>query len=465
MTLLERTTRLAQAWLDSLPTRRVGPAADFDAMHTAFDAPLPEAGKDPERIISELAAAAEPGLMGSAGPRFFGFVMGGTLPAGVAADWLVTSWDQIASSTTMSPASMAIEGTAARWALDLLGLPAGASVGFVTGATAGNTVGLAAARHHVLGEVGWDVEADGLVGAPPVRVLAGDEVHVSVLSALRIVGLGERRIVRVPVDGNGAMRADALAAALREGDGPTIVCAQAGNVNTGAVDPLEAIVAAAREHGAWVHVDGAFGLWAAASPSLAPLVRGAAAADSWAVDAHKWLNAPYDCALAVVGRPEAHRAAMGVTAPYLAGGPEHNMVSYVPEMSRRARGVPVYAAMRSLGRAGVADLVERCCAHARRLAAAMDAEPGVEVLNDVVLNQVLLRFSGDDEVTRAVVAGVQADGDAWLGGTVWRGRAAVRVSVSNWQTTEADMDRLAGALRRAHAAAAAAPAPAPQAAS
>jgi glutamate/tyrosine decarboxylase-like PLP-dependent enzyme len=459
MTLLERTTRLAQAWLDSLPSRRVGPTVDFDALQAAFDAPLPAHGADPERIVEELAAAAEPGLMVSAGPRFFGFVMGGTLPAGVAADWLVTSWDQIAASTTMSPASMAIEGAAARWALDLLGLPAGASAGFVTGATAGNIVGLAAARHHVLGEVGWDVEADGLVGAPPVRVFAGEEVHVSVLSALRIVGLGERRVVRVPVDGNGAMRPDALAVALRDGDGPAIVCAQAGNVNTGAVDPLEAVVAAAREHGAWVHVDGAFGLWAAASPALAPLVRGAAEADSWAVDAHKWLNAPYDCALAVVSRPEAHRAAMGVTAPYLAGGPERNMVSYVPEMSRRARGVPVYAVLRSLGRAGVADLVERCCAHARRLAAAMGAEPGVEVLNDVVLNQVLLRFSDDDEVTRAVVAGVQADGDAWLGGTVWQGRAAVRVSVSNWRTTAADMDRLADALRRAHAAAAAGRAP------
>jgi glutamate/tyrosine decarboxylase-like PLP-dependent enzyme len=255
------------------------------------------------------------------------------------------------------------------------------------------------------------------------------------------------------VDGNGAMRADALAAALREGGGPTIVCAQAGNVNTGAVDPLEAVVAAGREHGAWVHVDGAFGLWAAASPRLASLVRGHAGADSWAVDAHKWLNVPYDCALAIVADPLAHQAALGVSAPYLSGGAERNAVSFVPELSRRARGVPVYAALRQLGRQGVAALVERCCSHARRLAEAMDGEPGVEVLNDVVLNQVLLRFADDDAVTRAVVAGVQAEGEAWLGGTEWQGRAAVRVSVSNWRTTEEDVDRLAGALRRAHQAA------------
>jgi glutamate/tyrosine decarboxylase-like PLP-dependent enzyme len=460
MSLLQTTARLAEQWLATLPGRRVGPAADVDEMRMTFDAPLPEEGTDPERVVAELAAAAEPGLMASAGPRFFGFVLGGTLPAALAADWLVTSWDQLATSGTSSPAATAIEQAAARWALDALGLPGSASVGFVTGATAGNVVGLAAARHHVLAEAGWDVAAEGLAGAPPVRVVAGDEVHVSLLSAVRLLGLGERRVERVAVDANGAMRPDALAAALAEGDGrgPLIVCAQAGNVNTGAVDPLEDVVAAAREHGAWVHVDGAFGLWAAASPRLAGLVSGHAGADSWAVDAHKWLNVPYDCALAIVAHPRVHQAVMGVAAPYLAGGAERNPISFVPEMSRRARSVPVYAALRSLGRAGVAELVERCCAHARRLAAAMEALSGVEVLNDVVLNQVLLRFSDDDEVTRAVVAGVQADGEAWLGGTEWQGRAAVRVSVSNWRTTEEDVDRLVAALRRAHAAAAAAPA-------
>jgi glutamate/tyrosine decarboxylase-like PLP-dependent enzyme len=461
MSLLQHTARLAEEWLAALPRRRVGPSADLDAMRMSFDGPFPESGTDPERVVAELAAAAEPGLMASAGPRFFGFVLGGTLPAALAADWLVTSWDQTASSAVSSPGATAIEQTAARWALDALGLPAGASVGFVTGATAGNLVGLAAARHHVLAEAGWDVEADGLLGAPTLRVLTGDEVHVSLLSALRLLGLGERRIVRVPVDGNGAMRPDALAAALGEGGGPTIVCAQAGNVNTGAIDPLEAVVAAAREHAAWVHVDGAFGLWAAASPRLAGLVRGHAGADSWAVDAHKWLNVPYDCALAIVADPGAHQAAMGVSAPYLAGGPERNAISFVPEMSRRARGVPVYAALLSLGREGVAELVERCCSHARRLADAMDGSPGVEVLNDVVLNQVLLRFSGDDDATHAVVAAVQAEGEAWLGGTEWQGRAAVRVSFSNWRTGEEDVDRLVEALRRAHAAAGA---PAAQAA-
>ncbi len=450
MSTLGRAAELAEQWRDSLPDRRVDATDDPAAALARFDAPLPEHGTDPEQVVEDLAATAEPGLVASPGPRYFGFVVGGSLPAALGADWLVSSWDQNAGLVVLSPATAAIETVAGRWALEALGLPRDASVGFVTGATTGNVVGLAAARHHVLAQVGWDVAADGLTGAPPVRVLVGDEVHVSALGALRLLGFGSERLTRVEVDGNGAMRADALAAALAAGSGPAIVCAQAGNVNTGAVDPLAATVTTAREHGAWVHVDGAFGLWAAASPRLAHLVRGHAGADSWAVDAHKWLNVPYDCALAIVAHPDAHRAAMSRSAAYLrttTGDP----FAFVPEMSRRARGVPVYAALRALGRDGLAGLVDRCCGLARRVAEAVGSDPGVEVLNDVVLNQVLLRFSDDDAVTDAVAAQVCREGEAWLGGTTWQGRRAVRVSVSGWMTERADVDRLVAALRRAHA--------------
>jgi glutamate/tyrosine decarboxylase-like PLP-dependent enzyme len=326
----------------------------------------------------------------------------------------------------------------------------------VTGATAGNLVGLAAARHHVLAQEGWDVEADGLTGAPPVRVLVGEEVHASLLKALRIVGLGAGRAVRVAVDRNGALRADALVQTLAGARGPAIVCAQAGNVNTGASDPLRDIVAAVREHGGWVHVDGAFGLWAAASPELRHVVDGAGGADSWAVDAHKWLNVPYDSGLGIVADRDIARAAFGTSASYLPEGAGRDAYEYVPEMSRRARAVPVYAALRSLGRRGLAELVERCCAHARRLAEAMDALPGATVLNEVVLNQVLVRFDDHDATTEAVIEGVRQEGEAWLGGTVWRGRAAARVAVSNWSTTEQDIDRLVAAFQRALLAARAA---------
>jgi glutamate/tyrosine decarboxylase-like PLP-dependent enzyme len=318
-------------------------------------------------------------------------------------------------------------------------------VGFTTGATAANLTGVLAARHAQLARSGWDVEADGLAGAPAVRVVVGEQVHASLLVALRYAGLGAP--VRVAADDQGAMDAGALDRAL--GDGPAIVCAQAGEVNTGASDPLEAVVDAARAHGAWVHVDGAFGLWAAASPRFRHLVRGAERADSWAVDAHKWLNVPYDGGLAIVADRDVLRAAMGVTAGYLVVGEGREPFEHVPEMSRRARAVPVYAALRSLGRRGLAELVERCCAHARRLAGAMEALDGAEVLNDVVLNQVLLRFGDDDAVTRAVIEGVQRDGEAWLGGTVWQGRAAARVSFSNWSTADEDVDRTAAALERA----------------
>ncbi|MGH2946859.1 MAG: pyridoxal phosphate-dependent decarboxylase family protein [Solirubrobacteraceae bacterium] len=448
MTPLRRAAQIAEEHLGGLGERRVGADIGYEDVLAALDAPLPEEGEDAVAVIEELAAVAGPGTVASPGPRYFGFVTGGALPAALAADWLVSTWDQNGFGRTSSPAAAAIEATAERWVLEALDLPRDAAVGFVTGATAGNLVGLLAARHRVLAREGWDAEADGLIGAPPVRVLVGEEVHTSLLKALRMAGLGAARAVRVPVDGNGAMRADALAEALAAARGPAIVCAQAGNVNTGASDPLREVVAAVRDHGGWVHVDGAFGLWAAASPAFRHLVDGAEGADSWAVDGHKWLNVPYDSGLAIVADRDAVRGALGATASYLQLGAGREPFEYVPEMSRRARAIPVYAALRSLGRSGMAELVERCCAHARRLAAAMDALDGAQVLNEVVLNQVLVRFD-DDAITRGVAEEVQRDGEAWLGGTEWRGRAAVRVSVSNWSTTGEDVDRLAAALERA----------------
>jgi glutamate/tyrosine decarboxylase-like PLP-dependent enzyme len=453
MTLLRRTADRADAFLESLPDRRVSAEAGYEDVLAALDVPLPEHGESPEAVVDALAEAVETGTLAIAGPRYFGFVTGGALPAALAADWLVSAWDGFQCTRVSAPGAQAVEDVAARWVLEALGLPAAASVGFVTGATMANLVGLAAGRHRALAGAGWDVEEDGLIGAPPVRVLVGDEVHVSLLKALRILGLGSGRVERVAVDGNGAMRAEALAAALAaDGRGPAIVCAQAGNVNTGACDPLGDIAEAAHERGAWVHVDGAFGLWAAAAPARAHLVAGRELCDSWATDAHKWLNVPYDCGIVAVADREAHLAAMSATAEYLSDKQAGDGVNFIPEMSRRGRQVPVYAALRSLGRAGLAELVERCCALAARAAAALDAHDGAEVLNDVVLNQVLVRFGDDDALTRAVIDGVVRSGEAWLGGTVWRGRAAARISVSNWMTTETDVDRLVAALSAALAA-------------
>jgi len=441
MSLLGRTAEIAEAYLASLPERPVGATRSYDDVLAALDAPLPETGEPAEAVLDAIAGL-EAGMVGTAGPRYFGFVTGGALPVTVAADWLVSTWDGPHFGRVPSPAGAAVETIAERWLLDVLGLPASARVGFVTGATMANLVGLAAGRHRVLAGAGWDVEERGMTGAPPVKVVVGEEVHVSLLKALRILGFGSAGIVRVPVDAGGAMRPDGLAGVLD--GGPAIVCAQAGNVNTGACDPLEPIVAAARGAGAWVHVDGAFGLWAAASPRLRGLVAGAGAAHSWAVDAHKWLNVPYDCGLAIVADREAHAAAMSASADYLTG--DDGGLTRTPEMSRRGRQVPVYAALRHLGRSGIAELVERCCAHARRLAAAMEALDGAAVLNDVVLNQVLVRFGDGDAETARVVEAVQRGGEAWLGGTVWHGLGAARVSFSNWSTTDADVDRLVAAV-------------------
>ncbi len=456
--LLKRTTDLALEFLDGLPERPVGQTASVAELRTALGGRLPEHGTDAREVIEHLARAADPGLVGTAGSRYFGFVIGGHVPAALAADWLTSTWDQNAGLYVTSPANSVVEDVAAGWLLELLGLPSSASVGFTTGCSMANFTALAAARHAVLAAQGWDVETDGLFGAPPIDVVIGDEAHATILTALQMLGLGRERVKRVAVDGQGRMVPAALREMLSGSSVPLIVCAQAGNVNTGAFDPLEEIVPIVRERrerGGWLHVDGAFGLWAGASPALAHLVRGAAAADSWATDAHKWLNVPYDSGVVAVAHPEPHRAAMTISAAYLVQteGHERDPFDWVPEFSRRARGFTVWAALRSLGRSGVREMIERGCALARRFADALGQEPGVEILNEVVLNQVLVRFQSSDALTRDVIARVQADGTCWLGGTIWQGKAAMRISVSSWATTEADVDASAAAILRSFRAA------------
>jgi glutamate/tyrosine decarboxylase-like PLP-dependent enzyme len=382
--------------------------------------------------------------MAMAGRRFFGFVIGGTLPVALAASWLATAWDQNSALAAVTPGTAALEGVALRWLIEALGLPPGCGGGFVTGGTMANFSALAAARHSVLARAGWDVDADGLFGAPPITVVVGQEVHPTLMKALGLLGLGRSRVLRLPVDAQGRM----IAAALPALRGPAIVCLQAGNVNTGACDPCAEIIPWAHDQGAWVHVDGAFGLWAAASPALRHHVEGVQAADSWATDAHKWLNVPYDSGVALVRDPAALRAAMAITAAYLpTEGAPRNPADYTPELSRRARGVEVWAALRSLGRAGLAELIERCCRHARRFAEGL-AAAGYHVLNEVPLNQVLVAF-GDAATTERVIAAIQADGTCWCGGTVWQGRSAMRISVSSWATTDEDVERSLAAMLRA----------------
>lgn len=441
----------AEAFLAQLDERVVAARGDASAVRELLGVPLPETGEDPAAVIEALAVGAEPGLVASAGPRHFGFVIGGALPAALAADWLVSAWDQCAAFHALSPAAAALEEITAGWVLELLGLPADAGVGFVTGAQAANTTGLAAARHAVLARAGWDVSRDGLIGAPRIRVVCGAQAHATVYAALRLLGLGESSAIRVAVDDQGRMRPDALADTLAgtraEATGPVIVCAQAGNVATGAFDDFEAIADICAEHDAWLHIDGAFGLWAAAAPTTRHLTAGAARADSWAVDAHKWLNVPYDGAMAIVRDPDAHVAATSLAGPYLVVDPgQRDNTNYVPESSRRARAVPVYAALRSLGRAGLADLVERNCAQARRMARLCAGIPGAEILNDVVLNQVLVRLPGGDDATRRTIAAIQAEGTCWLGGTTWNDEYVLRLSFTNWATSDEDVDRSAAAI-------------------
>jgi glutamate/tyrosine decarboxylase-like PLP-dependent enzyme len=437
---LSRAAALAQSFLATAGDRPVGIPVDRDALRARLGGPLPEQGEDPGEVIERLAAAADPGIVGTAGPRYFGFVVGGALPAAIGADWLTSAWDQNAGLYVLAPAATVVEEVVGAWLLDLLGLPASASVGFVTGGQMANTTCLTVARHAVLDRVGWDVEARGLQGAPAVTVVVGDEAHNSIFTALRMLGLGSETPLRVPADAQGRMRPDALERVLAAVEGPAIVCAQAGNVNTGACDPLDAVAAATRAHGAWLHVDGAFGMWAAASERLSHLVAGRELADSWSVDGHKWLNVPQDTGFAICADRTAHRLSLGTVAPYLqqSGGGDHDPFELVPEWSRRARGFPAYAALRSLGRRGTAELVERCCDLAAWMADELAGAEGVEVLNEVSLNQVLVRFGDDDARTREVVARVQQGGTAWLGGTVWQGRGAMRIAVSSHATTQED---------------------------
>lgn len=447
---LRRAAELGLDFLASLNARHVGARMDASAVRERLEGPLPEESRDPTAVVEELAAAVDPGLVASAGPRYFGFVIGGALPAAVAADWLTGAWQQNAALHALSPAAAAAEEVAGGWMLDLLRLPREASIGLPTGAGLGNAVGLAAARHAVLARVGWDVEARGLYGAPPITVVVGQEAHATLLTALGYLGLGRDRVVRIATDDQGRMRADATVDALRDVAGPTIVAIQAGNVNTGAFDPAPAIADAVAGHpNAWIHVDGAFGLWAATSPRLRHLVEGVDRADSWSTDAHKWLNAGYDCGFVAVRDPDAHRAAMSASAAYLMRSELRENWEYVLDSSRRARGFALYAAIRSLGRAGITAMVERCCALASRMSDQLRADDEVAVLNDVVLNQVLVRFGDDDERTRRVIEQVQADGVAWMGGTTWHGVAAMRISVSNWSTTEDDADASVASILRA----------------
>jgi glutamate/tyrosine decarboxylase-like PLP-dependent enzyme len=447
--LLGYAAATAAAYRASLAERRVSPRLGLDELREAFGGPLP-AGPSPAReVVEDLVAAADGGVVATAGPRFFGFVIGGALDAATAADVLASGWDQCGFNAVLSPAAFVAEEVAGGWLKQLLGIPGTASVGFVTGAQAANTVGLAAGRHRVLADVGWDVEARGLHGAPPVRVVAGEERHATIDRALRLLGFGTSVLEPVAADRNGAMDVADLARVLDdEAAGPTIVCLQAGNVNTGAVDPLRPACVTARVHGAWVHVDGAFGLWGAASPGTQHLLDGVELADSWACDGHKWLNVPYDSAYAICAHPEVHARAVSYTASYLvgSGGATPGLADYALESSRRARGFATWAALRQLGRTGVAELVDRACSLARRFADGL-AAGGAEIANDVVLNQVLVGF-GDDARTDRVIEGVQADGTCWLGGTTWRGRRLMRISVSNWSTTEADVDLSVAAILR-----------------
>ena len=439
--LLHDAADRAAHYLETLRSRPVAPSAEAVAALSALERPLPEHPSDPRDVLAELDRLGSPATMAMAGPRFFGFVIGGTLPAALAAQWLAAAWDQNSALDNVTPATARLEQVALDWLLDALRLPATCAGAFVTGATVANFTALAAARHGVLARAGFDVEGQGLFGAPPITVIVGAEAHPTLYKSLGMLGLGRNRVVRVPVDGQGRMRADALPPI----QGPTIVCTQAGNVNSGAFDPIEAIAARTRAQGAWVHVDGAVGLWARAAPAFAALTQGLEAADSWATDAHKWLNVPYDSGIAFVRDGDALRAAMAISAEYLpTASARRNPSDYTPELSRRARGVEVWAALRSLGRSGVAELVERNCRQARRFAEGLRAA-GCEILNDVVLNQVVVDFGPR---TEQVIAAIQADGTCWCGRTQWQGRVAMRISVVSWATTDDDVERSLAAIMR-----------------
>ena len=438
--LLSLTLERSVVYLDSLNTGKVFPAVESIDRLAVLDKPLQDKPEAPEKILDLLDLVGAPATVKSAGGRYFGFVTGGCLPAALAAHWLASAWDQNAAMNIMSPIACKLEEISINWLIDIFGLPPATAGAFVSGATMANFTALAAARHAILKKLNWDVESQGLFGAPTVKVVVGDEVHVSVLKALSMLGFGRDRVIRVPTDSQGRMRADKLPRL----SGDTIVCIQAGNVNTGAFDPAHDICTAAHHQNAWVHVDGAFGLWAAATPAKHHLTSGIEAADSWATDAHKWLNVPYDCGIVFCKNPDHLRAAMSTRASYLVGDKKFEPHEYVPEMSRRARGIEVWAALRSLGRTGLADLVERTCEYASRFAFKLE-EAGCEILNEVVLNQVLVKF-GDAETTRRIIAQIQNEGSCWCGSTVWHAETAMRISVSSWATCDEDVERSISAI-------------------
>ncbi len=450
--LLQRIATAAAAYRASDATRLHRPEISYREALARFAAPTPERGASEEQVIAELMERAPAGLAAMTGPRFFGWVIGATEPAGVAADWLASAWGQNTGNSTATPTTCAVEEISGRWLLDLLDLPRQSSVGFVTGATMANFTGLAAARSEVLRRAGWDVEADGLFGAPPVNVVLGEEAHSTIFSALKYLGLGVKRIVSVGVNAEGVMRAGAFARAMQKLDGPTIVITQAGHINSGAFDPIADIIPIARDKGAWVHVDGAFGLWARAAPDLKRLAAGFELADSWGTDGHKWLQTPHDCGYAIVREAEAHRRAMTVAASYLPAGAERHPADYVPELSRRARGLPTWAMIKTLGREGVAAMVSRHCAQARRFADRLSQDPSIEIMNDVVLNQIAVRLGRDmegersDALTLKTIERIQREGECFVGGALWRGRQIIRISVIGAPTTDADIDRSADAI-------------------
>jgi glutamate/tyrosine decarboxylase-like PLP-dependent enzyme len=445
--LLMDAARRGLRYREDLVTRSVCPRSGATArLLERLGGPLPERPADPAEVIGALDSYGSPATMASAGGRFFGYVIGGSLPSTVAASWLATAWDQNTGLMAAAPATTLIEQIALDWMLEVLDLPRSSAGAFVTGCQMASFTALAAARHALLARQGWDVEAQGLFGAPPLPVVVGEEAHSTIFKALAMLGLGRERVLRVPVDGQGRMRADRLP----DIGGPVILCLQAGNVNSGAFDPAGPLIEWARERDGWVHVDGAFGLWARVAPARRALAVDFDQADSWATDAHKWLNVPYDCGVALVREPAALRGAMGTSAAYLQESPLREPMLYTPELSRRARGVEVWAALRTLGRRGVADLVERCCAHASRFATGL-REAGYEVLNEVSLNQVLVSFGGDERTWRVIEA-LQREGTCWCSGTTWQGRAAMRISVSSHATTAADVEASLAAMVRVAAA-------------
>jgi glutamate/tyrosine decarboxylase-like PLP-dependent enzyme len=441
---LNDAARRAVSYLEGLDDRPVAPSPEAVKRLRALEEPFPPEPTDPREVIRILDEACSAATMAMAGPRFFGFVIGGSLPAALGASWLAGAWDQNSAFASVTPSTAFLEDVALGWLVDLFGLPRGTAGSFVTGATMANFTALAAARHAVLDHAGWNVEADGLIGAPPLTVIVGEEAHSTLFKSLGLLGLGRKRVVRVPADSQGRMRAESLPGI----SGPTIVCTQAGNVNTGAFDPIGEVCDRLAGTGAWVHVDGAFGLWAAASAELKQLAPGLEKADSWGTDAHKWLNVPYDSGLAFVKDAETLRASMAVTAEYLPpAGPHRNPSDFTPELSRRSRGVEVWAALKSLGRSGTAEMIERSCRHARRFARGL-RDAGHQVLNDIVLNQVLVAF-GDADATNRVIAAIQEDGTCWCGGTVWQGRTAMRISVCGWSTTDEDVEKSLQAMIKA----------------